>query len=103
LRGLQYKREELAAAGVTITDHDYRHMVLRSIPEKLAEFTSWLLTSHGSSNPTDTDTLIGDICEEADRRKNRCGRDQQGKGKAEQQDQPGEALTTTSSSGSCDG
>jgi hypothetical protein len=103
LRGLQYKREEVAAVGVTITDRDYQHMVLCGIPEKLAEFASWLLTSRSSSNPMDTDALIGDICEEANHRKNRCGRDQQGKGKAEQQDQPGEALATTSSSGSHDG
>jgi gag-polypeptide of LTR copia-type len=97
LRGVQYKHDELSVVGVTISDHDYRRTVLRGIPGRLAEFASWILTSCGSSNPTDTDTLIGDICEEADRTKNRCGRDQQGKGEAKQQDQPDEALAITDS------
>jgi hypothetical protein len=104
LKGLQYKRDELAAAGVTVSDRDYRRTVLRGIPGRLAEFASWLLTSRGSSNPIDTDTLIGDICEEADRTKNRRGkdRDQQGKTETKQQNQTDEALAAsdTNASGS---
>jgi hypothetical protein len=69
-------------------------------PGRPAEFASWLLTSHSSSNPIDTDTLIRDICKEADHTKNWCGRerDQQGKAETKQQDQKDEALTTTDSS-----
>jgi hypothetical protein len=77
LKGLQYKHNELAAAGVTVSDRDYRRTVLRGIPRRLAEFASWLLTSRSSSNPIDTDMLIGDICKEADRTKNRCGRERE--------------------------
>jgi hypothetical protein len=104
LKGLQYKCDKLAAVGVTVSDCNYRRMVLRGIPGRLAEFASWLLTSCGSSNPIDTDTLIGDICEEADCMKNWCGkdRDQQGKAETKQQNQTDKALAAsdTNASGS---
>jgi hypothetical protein len=102
LKGLQYKRNELAAVGVTVSNRDYRHTVLRSIPGRLAEFASWLLTSRGSSNPIDTDTLIGDICEEANRTKNwrSKDRDQPGKAETKQQNQTDEALTASDTNAS---
>jgi hypothetical protein len=96
LRGLQYKCDKLAAVGVTVSDHNYRHTVLRGIPGRLAEFALWLLMSRGSSNPIDTDTLIGDICEEADRTKSRHSRDQHGKAETKQHNQTDEALATIS-------
>jgi hypothetical protein len=97
LKGLQYKHDELVAAGVTVSDHDYRCTVLCGIPGRLAKFTSWLLMSCSSSNPIDTDMLIRDICEEADCMKNQCGkdRDQQGKAETKQQNQTDKALTTS--------
>jgi hypothetical protein len=100
LKGLQYKHDKLAAVGVTVSDCDYRRTVLCSIPGRLAEFASWLFTSRSSSNPIDTDMLIGDICEEADRTKNWCRRerDQQGKAETKQQDQKDKALAITDSS-----
>jgi hypothetical protein len=32
LKGLQYKHDELAVAGVTVSDHNYRRTVLHGIP-----------------------------------------------------------------------
>ena len=43
LTSLQYKREELAAAGVSITDRDYQRMVLKGITEDLARFASTIV------------------------------------------------------------
>jgi gag-polypeptide of LTR copia-type len=99
LRGLQHKHEELAATGVTISDRDYRRTVLRGIPEDLARFASWLLTSHGDT-PTSTDSLINDICEEADRSKNHRTRDQSGRGGGgKKEGQQDEALAATGTEG----
>ena len=70
LRGVQFKREELTAAGVYITNKDYQRTVLRGIPEELARFASTILSSaHLVHHVTtvDTETLIEHICEEADR------------------------------------
>ena len=57
---LRYKREELSAAGTSITDKEYQHMVLRSIPAELATFAASLLsgTCIFSSNLTVTDTVF---------------------------------------------
>ena len=79
LTSLRYKREELAAAGVSITDRDYQRTVLRGIPEELARFASAILSSariFGSASSVDTETLIDHICEEADRLKNRRAKSQ---------------------------
>jgi gag-polypeptide of LTR copia-type len=45
LMSVRYKREELAAAGVTITTNDYQRTVLCGIPEKLAQFASQVMTA----------------------------------------------------------
>ena len=77
LTSLQYKQEELAAAGVSITDRDYQHTVLKGITKDLACFASGILTSAhilGLTSIIDTDTLIDYICEEADRLKNHRAR-----------------------------
>ncbi len=70
LRGVRFKREELTAARVYITNKDYQWMVLRGIPEELARFASTVLSSarlvHHVTT-VDTETLIEHICEEADR------------------------------------
>jgi hypothetical protein len=61
LTTLQYKCEELAAAGVSITDCDYQCTVLCGISDELIRFASGLLSSAwliNSSAPIDTDTLI---------------------------------------------
>jgi len=73
LRGVQYKREELAAAGVYITNKDYQQTVLRGILEELACFASTVLSStcliHHVTT-VNTETLIKHICKEADWLKN---------------------------------
>jgi len=70
LRSVRYKHEELAAAGVYITNKDYQRTVLRGIPEELAHFAPTILSSaHLIHHVTtvDTETLIEHICKEADR------------------------------------
>jgi len=99
LSTLRYKRKELAAAGVTITECDYLRTVLHGIPDKLAKFASGLLSSArlvNSSATINTDTLINHICEEAEHLKNRHARDQPSRG-GKKEGQPDEALTATSS------
>ena len=79
---LRYKREELSAAGVSITDKEYQRTVLRGIPAELATFAASLLSGARifSSNPTiDTETLIEHLCEEADQLKTRRGKSQSNK------------------------
>ena len=76
LTSLTYKREELAAAGVTISDKDYERTVLGGFPEELAKYAAHLLGSARLNDPhrdavVDANTLIGHMCEEAERMKNR--------------------------------
>ena len=74
LASLCYKKEELAAAGVQVSEKEYEHTILRGIPDELATFASHLLSSafivHGAA-PINLDTLTSLICEEADRLKSR--------------------------------
>src|SRR6266702_1025169 len=92
LGSLRYKREELAAAGVHITNKEYQRTVLKGIPEELARFASGLLSSarlvHRASS-IDTETLIDHICEEANRLRNR--RAEQGKPQSSQSGARGQA------------
>jgi gag-polypeptide of LTR copia-type/Zinc knuckle len=85
LQGLAHKREELAAAGVTVSETDYQRAILRGIPDNLARFASQLLASARFSSASPSvyiDNLIIHICKEADRTRNR---------------QPDEALASTTS------
>lgn len=98
LGNLCYKKEELAAAGVVITDKEYERTILRGIPSELATFASHLLSSalivHNASS-INIDALTNQICEEADRLKSRRTRGQLGQGgKKEAND---EALAATGS------
>ena len=72
LADLCYKREELAAAGVQVTDKEYEHTILQGIPSELVTFASHLLSSaliaHGAAH-IDLDALIHQTCEEADQLK----------------------------------
>ena len=45
LDGLQMKREELVAVGVDINEKDYRLMIIKSLPNLLANFASSQLTA----------------------------------------------------------
>jgi hypothetical protein len=73
LMDLHYKHEELVAAGVHITDKEYECTILQSIPDELVKFALQLLVIaraiHHFSK-VNIDTLIGYICEEAERLKN---------------------------------
>ena len=83
LANLCYKREELVAAGVHVTDKEYERTILRGIPNELATFASHILSSaliiHGATS-IDLDDLIHQICEEAERLKSRCTRGKSGQG-----------------------
>ena len=97
LASLCCKREELAAAGVTVSDKEYERTILRGIPSELATFASHLLSSAliiQSSAPIDLDALINQICEEADRLKSRRPKGQGGKKDSTTTD---EALSATAS------
>src|SRR6266702_1065200 len=105
LGSLRYKREELAAAGVHITNKEYQRTVLKGIPEELARFASGLLSSarlvHRASS-IDTETLIDHICEEADRLRNRRaerGKPQSSQSGARSQAAGDDALAATGSEG----
>jgi hypothetical protein len=101
LMSLQYKCEELAAAGVSISDKEYQRMVLKGIPEELARFASGLLSSARIflTPAVDIKTLIDHICEEADRLKNRCTKSQSKDSGAKSQAAGDDALAATGSEG----
>ena len=83
LGNLCYKQEELAAAGVHITNKEYEHTILRGIPNNLVTFASHITSSallvHGATFIS-TDALINQINEEADHLKSRCTWGQSGQG-----------------------
>jgi len=96
LASLCCKREELAAAGVTVTEKEYKRTILRGIPSELATFASHLLSSASiiqGSAQIDLDALVNQICEEADRLKSRRVKGQGGK----KDNTTDEALTATTS------
>ena len=75
LTNLQFKCEELMAAGVSVTDRDYQCIMLQGIMRELAFFASALLSAHllGSTS-VNTETLIDHIGKEADHLRNHSGR-----------------------------
>jgi hypothetical protein len=100
---LCYKREELATAGVLVTNKEYLRTVLRGIPEELAKFVSRLLSAAQLGHEVstiDTCTLIGRICKEDERLKAHCAWGKQNQGKNKRGSQTGEPLAVTSSAGS---
>ena len=97
LTSLGCKREELAAAGVRITEEEYKQMILRGIPADLATFASHLLSSAAiidKSASINLDSLVSHVCEEADRLKSRWAKGQGGKWDPQVTD---EALSATAS------
>ena len=99
LMSLCSKREELAAAGISITQKDYQCTVLKGIPEELAKFAAQLLSSAclNSRPPVATDTLIDHICEEAEHVKNRRGGGAQSQKGGSAKKEGDEALAATRS------
>jgi hypothetical protein len=93
LTSLCYKREELAAAGVQVTDEEYKRTILSSIPTELGTFVSQLLSAAAlisKSAPVDLDALVSQLCKEADRLKS-C------RAKGKKDNTIDEALTATAS------
>ncbi len=71
LTGLHYKHEVLSAMGVRITQREYQHTILKSLPDELAKFVVQLLISARHSGfILDTDTLINSVIEESECLKN---------------------------------
>ena len=101
LTSLRYRCEELAVAGVSITDRDYQQTVLKGITEDLARFASGLLSSARllGSTTVNTESLIDYICEEADRMKSRCTKSQNKDTAAKQKADGDQALAATGSEG----
>jgi hypothetical protein len=101
LTSLRYKREELSAAGVSISDKEYQRTVLKGILEELARFASGILSSACifKVSTVDTETLIDHICEEADRLKNRRAKSQSKDPGVKSSATSDDALTATGSGG----
>jgi hypothetical protein len=99
LTNLCCKREELAAAGVTVTKKEYERTILRGILGDLVTFASHLLSSalivHGATS-INIDALINQICEEAERLKSRNMHGNSGKG-GKKDGTTDEALVATTS------
>ncbi|KAN0111334.1 hypothetical protein V8E52_008609 [Russula decolorans] len=94
LTGLCYKQEELAAAGVKVTDEEYKRTILRGIPSELATFALQLLSAAALISTTasiNLDALVSQICEKADRLKGRRAKGGKKDGTTD------EALTATAS------
>jgi len=104
LTDLKQQRHHLTAIGIPITDIEYKHTILCSIPEPLASYASQTLNSltiasRYTCKPVDILELIDMISKEAKHTKSRhAPKDQtqaQGKGKTRQSDK---ALTATNTS-----
>ena len=72
LDGLQTKKEELAAVGVSIDDMDFRSTIIKYLPNSLANFALSQLTTarlFTTAKTLEPNVLISIIAEEADRQK----------------------------------
>ena len=87
LGSMRVKREELAAAGITMSDKEYRSAIIKSLPDEMSKFASGLLTAARVIQPTnsiDPNILIDHISEEADWLAARCKCDNGSSGKGKQ-------------------
>ena len=71
LSSLKKHCHELKAAGITVTEQEYEHMILHSLPEPLPAYASQMvsslwLTCKLISKPFDMTDIIDTLCEEAD-------------------------------------
>ena len=101
LSSLCYKKEELAAAGISITTKEYEHTILHSIPSDLATFVSQILFSAlliNTSSSININALINQINEEAEWLKSRHSRRHLGQGE-KKESATDKALTATGSEG----
>ncbi len=89
------------AAGVQITQREYQHTILRSLPDELAKFAAQLLLSTCHSGfILNTDILINSVIEESECLKNRRTHSQRGQGEKKEEGLTNEALAATGSEGS---
>jgi hypothetical protein len=99
LTTMRMKHYELRAIDINISDSDYKHAILHSLPDALAPFASLMLThlnlgSKYTGKPIDLSRFIDLVSEEADRMKAcHAPKDQSGKGK--NRSQTDEALAIT--------
>ena len=97
LSSLTLRRNELLAAGVTISDEDFEHTAIDGIPDALATYASQLMAqAQLNGNPKEMDDIMPILLEEADRTKNLHAPKDQSQGKAGNQSD--EALAVSESS-----
>src|SRR5712691_779099 len=101
LENLELRRNELTAAGVTVTDAEFECTVLRGIPDWLAAYASQLLgTTILNDKPYEMSDIIHILSEEADRVKTRSASKEQPQAKGKNaaqtpESRPDEALAVT--------
>jgi len=101
LTNLKMRRNELLAAGITISCEDFKRTVLDGIPDALSTYASQMLMSAClNGNILEMKDIIHVISEEADHTRNRhAPKDQsqgQSRGNGNKEGQPDEALAATS-------
>ena len=76
LTSLKMKCYELKAAEVSVTDTKYQRMILKGVPDALADYAAqtlsmlWLAVKY-TGMPVDMSDVIDSVCKEADRKKTR--------------------------------
>ena len=101
LSSLSLQRNELLAAGITISNEDFEQTVLDGIPEALATYVSLMLSqSQLDGKQREMKDIMHILLEEADCMKNRCMPKDHSQGKGKNQSQLDEALAVTNSSDS---
>src|SRR5438445_11378357 len=106
LTTLRKRRHELKAAGVTITEPEYKSTILQGIPDSLAVYAAQTLSTlrlatKYTGKPIDMSDVINSICEEADHMKMHHALKEQTSSKGKKGGQTDEALVATSSTECC--
>jgi hypothetical protein len=96
LKGLRLKKEELAQAGVKISEEDYLLTIISSLPDSLSTFASIQMSwsSQNGSQQMDASTLMNTLIQEAERQNQRNQRRKQTAGKGKE-DEKNEALAVS--------
>src|SRR5260221_3609042 len=107
LTGLKSHHHHLCAISITITNIEYKHMILHGISDSLTTFAaqtlmSLIIASKYMKKPVDMSELINMISTEADRVKMKmhCALKDQAQNKGKKAGQMDEALAATSTYGS---
>ena len=96
LKGLRLKKEELAQAGIKISEEDYLLTIISSLPDSLSTFASIQMSwsSQNGSQQMDASTLMNTLIQEAKRQNQRNQRRKQTAGKGKE-DEKNEALAVS--------